>query len=45
MIAPVDFNEKHASNLNYNLFHIENPEEYLKGSDAITVEKGPYMFK
>ena len=45
MIASVDFKEKHSSNLKYNFFNIENPKEYLKGSDAIAVEKGPYMFE
>jgi len=27
--------------LNYHFYNIENPKEYLHGSDAVVVEKGP----
>lgn len=40
------FQPNGASDLTYNFYNIENPEEYLKqGVDAIVVEKGPYIIK
>jgi hypothetical protein len=40
-----NFQSHDSSDLSYNFYTIDNPTEYLKGSDAIAVEKGPYMMK
>jgi len=40
-----EFQSHDSSDLSYNFYDIDNPTDYLKGSDAIVVEKGPYKMK
>lgn len=43
--GPDKFQSEGSSTLQYNLYDIHNPSQYLKGEDAIAVEKGPYKLK
>ena len=43
--SSVDFSTANHDYLNYYLFNIENPQEYLDGSNAEVVEKGPYALR
>lgn len=43
--AEDQFQPNGASDLTYNFYDIHNPKEYLKGEDAVVVERGPYMIK
>lgn len=45
LYAEDQFQPNGASDLTYNFYNIDNPEEYLKGDDAILVETGPYVIK
>ena len=36
---------KPATDLKYNFYNIDNPKEYLDGSDAVVVEQGPYNLR
>mmetsp|Transcript_10984 Transcript_10984/g.20517 ORF Transcript_10984/g.20517 Transcript_10984/m.20517 type:complete len:963 (+) Transcript_10984:178-3066(+) len=45
LYAEDQFQPNGASDLTYNFYNIDNPEEYLKGEDAILVETGPYVIK
>jgi hypothetical protein len=37
--------DKPATDLKYNFYSIQNPKDYLGGSDAVVVETGPYNLR
>jgi len=44
-LTNVNLAKKAVTDLKYNFYNIDNPKEYLTGSDANVVEKGPYKLK
>ncbi len=44
-LTSVNLAEKPSSDLKYYFYDIDNPKEYLGGSDAIMVEQGPYKLR
>jgi hypothetical protein len=44
-LTNVNLAKKAATDLEYNFYNIGNPKEYLTGSDAEVVEKGPYKLR
>lgn len=44
-LTSVNLAEKPATDLKYYFYDINNPKEYLGGSDAVVVEQGPYKLR
>jgi hypothetical protein len=44
-LTNVNLAKKAVTDLDYNFYNIDNPKEYLTGSDAKVVEKGPYKLQ
>lgn len=44
-LTSVNLADKAATDLKYNFYSIDNPKEYLGGSDAVVVEQGPYNLR
>jgi len=44
-LTSVNLVDKPATDLKYNFYSIQNPKDYLGGSDAVVVETGPYNLR
>ncbi|KAL9180056.1 hypothetical protein ACHAXT_008026 [Thalassiosira profunda] len=44
-LTSVNLADKAATDVKYSFYSVDNPKEYLGGSDAVVVEQGPYNLR